>query len=112
MRYCTGLSLYPLAMVDLKLPSSLITITTQVIPRGSSTTQVSSIPSPQIWSLLTAFIAVTLYVYDDTKSSLGKGLFDEDNIKSFSILNVWSITAVIAFIEVVFLNSIRRQSVS
>ncbi|KAI1201675.1 hypothetical protein F5X97DRAFT_320074 [Nemania serpens] len=40
----------------------------------------------------------------------GKGLFDEDNIKSFSILNVWSITAVIAFIEVVFLNSIRRQS--
>ncbi|KAI1169643.1 hypothetical protein F4777DRAFT_584713 [Nemania sp. FL0916] len=40
----------------------------------------------------------------------GKGLFDEDEIKSFSILNVWSITAVIAFIEMAFLNSIRRQT--
>ncbi|KAI0206550.1 hypothetical protein F4808DRAFT_123347 [Astrocystis sublimbata] len=39
-----------------------------------------------------------------------KGLFEEDGIKSFSILNVWSITAVIAFIEMVLLNSIRRPT--
>ncbi|KAI1401317.1 hypothetical protein F4819DRAFT_486702 [Hypoxylon fuscum] len=39
-----------------------------------------------------------------------KGLFEEDPIKSFSIINVWSITAVIAFIEIGFLNSIRRQT--
>ncbi|KAI8956327.1 hypothetical protein F4801DRAFT_595557 [Xylaria longipes] len=39
-----------------------------------------------------------------------KGLFEEDDIKAFSILNIWSITALIAFIEIVFLNSIRRQS--
>ncbi|KAI1820051.1 hypothetical protein F4861DRAFT_546103 [Xylaria intraflava] len=39
-----------------------------------------------------------------------KGLFEEDGIKSFSILNVWSISALIAFVEVVGLNSIRRPS--
>ncbi|KAI1747394.1 hypothetical protein F4782DRAFT_535425 [Xylaria castorea] len=39
-----------------------------------------------------------------------KGLFEEDDIKAFSILNIWSITAIIAFVEIVFLNSIRRQS--
>ncbi|KAJ2977346.1 hypothetical protein NUW58_g7838 [Xylaria curta] len=39
-----------------------------------------------------------------------KGLFEEDDIKAFSILNIWSITAIIAFVEVAFLNSIRRQS--
>ncbi|RWA03173.1 hypothetical protein EKO27_g11932 [Xylaria grammica] len=39
-----------------------------------------------------------------------KGLFEEDDIKAFSILNVWTITAVIAFVEVVFFNSIRRHS--
>ncbi|KAI0489958.1 hypothetical protein F4859DRAFT_509536 [Xylaria cf. heliscus] len=39
-----------------------------------------------------------------------KGLFEEDDIKAFSILNIWSITAIIAFIEMAFLNSIRRQS--
>ncbi|KAI1133145.1 hypothetical protein F5Y10DRAFT_130144 [Nemania abortiva] len=39
-----------------------------------------------------------------------KGLFEEDDIKSFGILNIWSITAVIAFLEMSFLNSIRRQS--
>ncbi|KAI3341859.1 hypothetical protein F4824DRAFT_265514 [Ustulina deusta] len=39
-----------------------------------------------------------------------KGLFEEDDIKAFSILNIWSITAIIAFVEMVFLNSIRRQS--
>ncbi|KAI1308125.1 hypothetical protein F5Y03DRAFT_111577 [Xylaria venustula] len=41
-----------------------------------------------------------------------KGLFEEDDIKAFSILNVWTITGIIAFVEVLFLNSIRRQSVS
>ncbi|KAI1767810.1 hypothetical protein GGR53DRAFT_525864 [Hypoxylon sp. FL1150] len=40
----------------------------------------------------------------------GKGLFEEDDIKAFSIINVWSITTVIALIEIGFLNSIRRQS--
>ncbi|KAI8623668.1 hypothetical protein F5Y19DRAFT_492048 [Xylariaceae sp. FL1651] len=39
-----------------------------------------------------------------------KGLFEEDDIKSFSIINVWSITSVIALFEVIFLNSIRRQT--
>lgn len=52
------------------------------------------------------------FILGGTNSSLGKGLFEEDDIKSFSILNIWTITAVIAFVEVVFLNSIRRQSVS
>ncbi|KAI1434646.1 hypothetical protein GGR50DRAFT_386130 [Xylaria sp. CBS 124048] len=39
-----------------------------------------------------------------------KGLFEEDDIKAFSILNIWSITALIAFFEITCLNSIRRQS--
>ncbi|KAI3331618.1 hypothetical protein HD806DRAFT_546025 [Xylariaceae sp. AK1471] len=39
-----------------------------------------------------------------------KGLFEEDGIKPFSILNIWSITAIIAFFEMVLLNSIRRQN--
>ncbi|KAI0380553.1 hypothetical protein F5Y04DRAFT_256941 [Hypomontagnella monticulosa] len=39
-----------------------------------------------------------------------KGLFEEDPIKAFSIINVWTITTVIAFIEIGFLNSIRRQT--
>lgn len=43
---------------------------------------------------------------------VGKGLFEEDDIKAFSIINVWSITTVIALIEIGFLNSIRRQTVS
>ncbi|KAI0803939.1 hypothetical protein GGR55DRAFT_682078 [Xylaria sp. FL0064] len=38
-----------------------------------------------------------------------KGLFEEDDIKAFSILNIWTITAIIAFVEILFLNSIRRQ---
>ncbi|TGJ87372.1 hypothetical protein E0Z10_g1416 [Xylaria hypoxylon] len=47
----------------------------------------------------------TVVFYDPNK-----GLFEEDDIKAFSILNIWSITAIIAFVEMVFLNSIRRQS--
>ncbi|OTB01654.1 hypothetical protein M426DRAFT_212186 [Hypoxylon sp. CI-4A] len=47
----------------------------------------------------------TITTYDPKK-----GLFEEDPIKSFSIINVWSITTVIALIEVSFLNSIRRQT--
>ncbi|KAJ1334199.1 hypothetical protein MN608_04205 [Microdochium nivale] len=39
-----------------------------------------------------------------------KGLFEEDAIKPFVILNLWTITSVIAFIEMLFLNSMRRQS--
>ncbi|KAI1480072.1 hypothetical protein K445DRAFT_102493 [Daldinia sp. EC12] len=39
-----------------------------------------------------------------------KGLFDQDPIKTFSIINVWTITTVIAFIEIFFLNSIRRPT--
>ncbi|KAI1467690.1 uncharacterized protein F4812DRAFT_405236 [Daldinia caldariorum] len=46
----------------------------------------------------------TLEYYPD------KGLFDQDPIKAFSIINVWSITSVVAFIEVFFLNSIRRPT--
>ncbi|KAI1415481.1 hypothetical protein F5Y13DRAFT_207200 [Hypoxylon sp. FL1857] len=39
-----------------------------------------------------------------------KGLFEEDPIKAFSIINVWSITSAISVIEIFFLNSIRRQT--
>ncbi|KAH9904021.1 hypothetical protein F4778DRAFT_77532 [Xylariomycetidae sp. FL2044] len=39
-----------------------------------------------------------------------KGLFEEDGIKAFSIINVWTITSLIAGIEIFFLNSIRRQT--
>ncbi|KAK8096734.1 hypothetical protein PG999_012678 [Apiospora kogelbergensis] len=41
-----------------------------------------------------------------------KGLFDEGHLKSFSIINVWSITSVIALLEMLLFNSIRRQAVS
>ncbi|GAW27107.1 hypothetical protein SAMD00023353_7100210 [Rosellinia necatrix] len=43
--------------------------------------------------------------YDPNKRSI-----EEEDIKPFSIINIWTITTVIAFIEMVFLNSIRRQS--
>ncbi|KAI1488631.1 hypothetical protein F5X96DRAFT_644688 [Biscogniauxia mediterranea] len=39
-----------------------------------------------------------------------KGLFEEDPIKSFSILNLSTITSLIGGIEIFFLNSIRRQT--
>ncbi|KAI1841110.1 hypothetical protein JX266_012703 [Neoarthrinium moseri] len=39
-----------------------------------------------------------------------KGLFEEDDIKAFSIINVWSVTSVIGLMEVMFFNSIRRQT--
>ncbi|KAI2472687.1 hypothetical protein F4781DRAFT_428107 [Annulohypoxylon bovei var. microspora] len=39
-----------------------------------------------------------------------KGLFELEPIDSFSIINVWSITSIIALIEICFLNSIRRQT--
>ncbi|KAH7039637.1 uncharacterized protein B0I36DRAFT_357039 [Microdochium trichocladiopsis] len=39
-----------------------------------------------------------------------KGLFDEDAIKPFVILNLWTVTSLIAIIEIFFLNSMRRQS--
>ncbi|KAI1365518.1 hypothetical protein F5Y08DRAFT_338629 [Xylaria arbuscula] len=39
-----------------------------------------------------------------------KGLFEEDDIKAFSIINVSTITAIIGLIEILGLNSIRRQS--
>ncbi|KXJ91680.1 hypothetical protein Micbo1qcDRAFT_203740 [Microdochium bolleyi] len=39
-----------------------------------------------------------------------KGLFDEDAIKPFAILNLWTVTSLIAFVEISFLNSMRRQS--
>lgn len=45
-------------------------------------------------------------------ASTDKGLFNDGTIKSFSIINVWSITSVIALIEIFALNSIRRQRVS
>lgn len=41
-----------------------------------------------------------------------KGMFEEDPIKAFSLINVWSITTCIAIVEIIFLNSIRRQTVS
>ncbi|KAI1326433.1 hypothetical protein F5Y16DRAFT_410840 [Xylariaceae sp. FL0255] len=40
----------------------------------------------------------------------GKGLFEEDEIKPFGILNIWTITGLIAGFEVIFLNSIKRQT--
>ncbi|KAI1420508.1 hypothetical protein F5Y12DRAFT_719462 [Xylaria sp. FL1777] len=54
----------------------------------------------------------TAIFYDPSDSNTGvdKGLFEEDDIKAFSILNIWSFTAIIALIEILFLNSIRRQS--
>ncbi|KAK7911935.1 hypothetical protein PG985_014416 [Apiospora marii] len=39
-----------------------------------------------------------------------KGLFEEGHLKSFSIINVWSITSVIALLEILLFNSIRRQT--
>ncbi|KAK8029889.1 hypothetical protein PG993_011180 [Apiospora rasikravindrae] len=39
-----------------------------------------------------------------------KGLFEEGHLKSFSIINVWSITSVIAVLEILAFNSIRRQT--
>ncbi|KAI1205237.1 uncharacterized protein F4807DRAFT_443984 [Annulohypoxylon truncatum] len=39
-----------------------------------------------------------------------KGLLELEPIDSFSIINVWSITSIIALIEIGFLNSIRRQT--
>ncbi|KAI1260569.1 hypothetical protein F5Y18DRAFT_432126 [Xylariaceae sp. FL1019] len=45
----------------------------------------------------------------DTAETSGKGLFAEDDIKPFAILNLWTITPLIAALEVVFMNSIRRQ---
>lgn len=42
---------------------------------------------------------------------IDKGLFDEDDIKPFSIINIWTLTSLIACIEIFFLNSIRRQTV-
>lgn len=41
-----------------------------------------------------------------------KGLFEEGHLKAFSIINVWSITSVIAVLEILLFNSIRRQTVS
>ncbi|KAI1074047.1 hypothetical protein F5B20DRAFT_574375 [Whalleya microplaca] len=39
-----------------------------------------------------------------------KGLFEEDDIKAFSIINVWTLTTVIGLIEILGLNSIRRPT--
>ncbi|KAK6836597.1 hypothetical protein PG987_007092 [Apiospora arundinis] len=39
-----------------------------------------------------------------------KGLFEEGHLKAFSIINVWSITSVIAVLEILLFNSIRRQT--
>ncbi|KAI1102728.1 hypothetical protein F4804DRAFT_342993 [Jackrogersella minutella] len=39
-----------------------------------------------------------------------KGLFELEPIDSFSIISVWTITSVIAIIEISVLNSIRRQT--
>lgn len=42
---------------------------------------------------------------------IDKGLFEEGGIKAFSIINVWSVTSIIALAEVMFFNSIRRPTV-
>ncbi|KAI1334975.1 hypothetical protein F5Y15DRAFT_263940 [Xylariaceae sp. FL0016] len=47
----------------------------------------------------------TTVLYDQSK-----GLLEEGPIKPFSIINVWTITSLIAAIEVFFLNSIRRPT--
>ena len=41
-----------------------------------------------------------------------KGMFEEDDIKPFSIINLSIINSVIAAFELFFLNSIRRPTVS
>jgi hypothetical protein len=38
-------------------------------------------------------------------------LFDEDPVKPFAIINLWTTTSFISVIEIFFLNSIRRQAV-
>ncbi|KAI0485328.1 hypothetical protein GGR56DRAFT_617692 [Xylariaceae sp. FL0804] len=43
-------------------------------------------------------------------TSPDKGLFEEGPTKSFSILNVWTVTSLIGCAEIFFLNSIRRQN--
>ncbi|KAH8199542.1 hypothetical protein TruAng_006293 [Truncatella angustata] len=47
----------------------------------------------------------TFFLYNPNK-----GLFEEDDIKAFSIINVWTITSIIGFLEVLLFNSIRRQT--
>jgi len=47
----------------------------------------------------------TMAIYD-----ANKGLFEEGDIKAFSIINVWSITSAIGLAEVFFFNSIRRPT--
>ncbi|KAK8079009.1 hypothetical protein PG994_002816 [Apiospora phragmitis] len=39
-----------------------------------------------------------------------KGLFEEGHLKAYSIINLWSITSVIALLEILLFNSIRRQT--
>ncbi|KAI0850659.1 hypothetical protein F5Y00DRAFT_260533 [Daldinia vernicosa] len=39
-----------------------------------------------------------------------KGLFEQGPLEIFSIVNVWTVTSVIALVEIWFLNSIRRQT--
>jgi hypothetical protein len=56
--------------------------------------------------------SLTAMAGNGTDKVTEKGLFDEDDIKAFSIINIWSITSILAFIEIMFLNSIRRQTVS
>jgi len=62
--------------------------------------------------LLVGLAYTTYCKAGSTDFGIDKGLFEEDDIKSFSILNISTITTLIAFIEIGFLNSIRRPTVS
>lgn len=55
IRYCTGLSLYPLVMVDSYLPDSLTTIIIPAIAPVSSMTLVSN--TLNFWGFFVAFTA-------------------------------------------------------
>lgn len=56
------------------------------------------------------FKAPTLPHHETVGHHPDKGLFEQDPIEIFSIINIWTITTVIAFTEICFLNSIRRQT--
>ncbi|KAI1134015.1 hypothetical protein F5Y05DRAFT_417679 [Hypoxylon sp. FL0543] len=73
-----------------------------LVPAGHGGFKPPSMPHSHPISPPNANVTIAAYSPD-------KGLF-EDPIKAFSIINVWSITSVIAFIEMTLLNSIRRQT--
>lgn len=93
---CTGLSLCLLVMV-----------VSQPLPSGDPKNR------PQTRRRLPMIPVGILHPGIDTALTrcIDKGLFEEGGIKAFSIINVWSVTSIIALAEVMFFNSIRRPTV-